>query len=419
MAENRIESVPQTTLERLMGFASDTIQGVNETWRNQAAPLGAVGEFMTGGIGSLLEDLSWGTPVTKPGGHGPTLDPRLLELPGPGSMMKAGKVAALPALGYIIDASKHKNAALAKALKKQGLDDQSIHARTNLYVDPNTGRPMREIAHGDENFITSKDLMDLKDATPDQKSKDMLDEIAGQKGPFTNRVRDSKFAEHYPVQADNTKISAAIDSIDNPSTAGKYRADVINPKNNLVHDEILIRGNPKSPMSETAIQQHETQHAMSRAGGLTKGASIAGSRKQIVKELERRRDAIIDKPFWNKSEKAKFQINQINDLLLEVQRTGRTHPLVSKLYKSNADEVRANLVPRRAGYSQVEMDIDPWFNHIGDAMNQINLDRNTGGILNSGSGVFNKMIDDAMLKFDDKVYGSRPTGAYRNPKYAK
>lgn len=437
MGQGYAQSIPQTTLEQMLGSAGRGIGSVRKLLNKAGIPgieTGMnLGDMMLGQGPELLDEMSWGKSLIIPSGHGGRLDPRLMDVVDAagltGLLAKPAKAFIKGGLedmvrqapraqaegGYITRAPQNFNTIRALSMKEAGKTDDEIWEATKVFTRDPGGKPLIEVSHKDEIYKTSRELGEDWKNSGDVGDMNRITDMMTSDVPLADRVTNSVLADLYPEEAARTTINNMLPS--NRSALGTYSRDMSGP------DEIpgkhrISTKQFKDSMREIRTVEHETQHAISGHGGLSKGASMAGMKQEIRSNLLRRKNKIHDIPLSQRTAKNYHDVREIDNLLLDIEDQG--NKLVSRVYRNNADEVRARLAPNRSELSQKQMDADPFHTKLGDLDLQIQIDPETNIIQNKS--LLDDMINKSLIPYDvpaETTMAGKTVYSYRNPKYAK
>lgn len=382
MAENRIEPVPQSAIEQLLGYGAKLSENTTKTLGNQLKPLGTVSEFLTGGLTELAKDMSWGQSLFTPGGHGPNIDPRITELPGFGTAAKMSKAAAVPLAAYI----GGKRSALAnlpalaeaQEMKAAGKTADEIWDKTKWWGDHPDKQWRFEFSHNDEEFINNNmlrqemyeyerqtDLDGVFDPAEFDRYTDIEDWATKEKiAPFRERMRSSPILQQYPALARKLGIRSTLRP---GNTRGSYKSGA---------NEIHINDKYTSAEMESTAQ-HEIQHAISEMEKFAPGGNPADAlefvKSDTKKKIQELAEKLLDKQKVQKPEDLQRLI-KLDELSKQAKNADETQAW--NYYRQLADEVQARLVQSRSHMTQAQMDADAfWKKYEVPPNQQIIMDR--------------------------------------------
>jgi len=414
VAENRIESVPQTAIEKALGFAGKLVRNTNKTLDNQIPGLGAIYEMFNEGAASLAEDMSWGQPILKPGGHGPQIDPRVVDalgfgIPAAGAAGKFGKAGikelfrakprAMSEGGYILgpkawDADQSM-LIKARGMKKAGASDDEIFNQTKWWLSHPDGIPRWEKAHGDESYLSQEMLEQKKWQSNTQPAADYYN--ARQQADndwYGNRVKDSVAQKQYGIGGDEIAFSnkdvngdpiqtgsGSIQKYNNPGT----------PTANLqmyIGDELDEFGKGLDRYEDLySIVAHENQHVISGKEGFAPGGNSSMANRIMSDKLNSDiLDILVEYDDVTKAPTAVMEeLTKMADMRTklakeaDVNNTPDFRSIIRDhdFYESLADEAQARLVQDRWNMSQQTMDANPFYkSYPVKPENMIILDKN-------------------------------------------
>lgn len=382
--------------------------GINETFGIPGIDIGiGLGDMIFGESPELMFDLSHGADLWKGKGFGGRLDSRAGDIAGlvglfgtvPNNLIKTLAKGSLKNLatkstrapwkaqkGYIVTPNSplfdKKRLIKAKSLQTSGASVDEIWEKTRTWLNHKDGLSRQEIAHGDETYLTNKDLKQEYEGLEERQflegsisksAGDRMDAIAALDaniGLLKDRLIDSPMEKHDPVWFNKIKFEEAGPW--EPGLRGSWRkGSKIRPSKMMIDnsltpdygvpDEVssMIKRHESGRIDRTV--RHEGGHAFTGTTGRSGGGQLNTVPNYIHSEMFEALE------LWNKMDQIAGPLNVAQK---NAQYAARNNLKVienlsynekERIYKALSDESQSRLIEYRWHMSQGAMDNDAFY----------------------------------------------------------